>query len=365
MDDYVGMILRDHGLWAGCMAGTYFYLKNINKNSLSKSLLWQFSFLFAGLFRPEALIFMISIPIFNIFFFKKKLKQKYSLKLVLYDYFLIFIIIGCFFILKITTNILDNPNLLGRINEFLPITLSFLNRLLTPLPLESSNHYMNLLIQKYPFVLSFFILCFLFVFKIFQGQGLLNTYLIYLYFTKKNKVNNFYLLPIYFLTLISLCLVCISFFSNFVLTDRYFIISHLWILIIISPILQSIFEKNVLKKNEIMIQKYLVILFLVFSFLNILFDSNHKDLEREAGSFLKELDINNSVTLINAHRIAYYAGFDLEKIINTSTKFSDKNQWIILNGKIDQFPSYLLSEYYVYEKFLHKNDGIFIFRKIS
>ena len=114
-----------------------------------------------------------------------------------------------------------------------------------------------------------------------------------------------------------------------------------------------------------MIQKYLVILFLVFSFLNILFDSNHKDLEREAGSFLKELDINNSVTLINAHRIGYYAGFDLEKLINTSTKFSDKNQWIILNGKIDQFPSYLLSEYYVYEKFLHKNYGIFIFRKIS
>jgi len=30
MDDYVGMVLRDHGLWAGCMMGTYFYFKKHN-----------------------------------------------------------------------------------------------------------------------------------------------------------------------------------------------------------------------------------------------------------------------------------------------------------------------------------------------
>lgn len=30
MDDYVGMVLRDHGLWAGCMMGTYFYFMLTN-----------------------------------------------------------------------------------------------------------------------------------------------------------------------------------------------------------------------------------------------------------------------------------------------------------------------------------------------
>jgi hypothetical protein len=33
MDDYVGMVLRDHGLWAGCMMGTYFYFKYLSQKN--------------------------------------------------------------------------------------------------------------------------------------------------------------------------------------------------------------------------------------------------------------------------------------------------------------------------------------------
>ena len=43
MDDYVGMVLRDHGLWAGCMMGTYFYFVYLKdkafKNNLNLSAL--------------------------------------------------------------------------------------------------------------------------------------------------------------------------------------------------------------------------------------------------------------------------------------------------------------------------------------
>jgi len=66
MDKYVGMILRDHGFWAGCMMGTYFYINNLSKKSYLNNLLWQLSFAFAGLFRPEAFVFLIFIPVFNL-----------------------------------------------------------------------------------------------------------------------------------------------------------------------------------------------------------------------------------------------------------------------------------------------------------
>ena len=66
MDDYLGMILRDHGLWAGCMMGTYFYFKNLKEYFLKNSITWQFGFLFAGLFRPEGLVFVILLPLWNL-----------------------------------------------------------------------------------------------------------------------------------------------------------------------------------------------------------------------------------------------------------------------------------------------------------
>jgi hypothetical protein len=62
MDDYLSMVLRDQGQWAGFMLGVYGYLRWIKSPQLSWALIWQLGFIFGTLFRPECLLFNILLP---------------------------------------------------------------------------------------------------------------------------------------------------------------------------------------------------------------------------------------------------------------------------------------------------------------
>jgi len=89
MDDYVGMVLRDHGLWAGCMMGTYFYFVYHKENNLKNNLLWQLSFAFAGLFRPEAFVFLVFIPILNLFLFSNQQSKWLNIQKLMQHYLVV------------------------------------------------------------------------------------------------------------------------------------------------------------------------------------------------------------------------------------------------------------------------------------
>lgn len=66
-DDYLGQIFRDQGYWAGLMAGLYFFICWVKSKKIIDSLLWQLSFLLAGLFRPEAIVFNFFLPFLMVF----------------------------------------------------------------------------------------------------------------------------------------------------------------------------------------------------------------------------------------------------------------------------------------------------------
>ena len=53
MDDYLSMVLRDQGQWAGFMIGVYGYLRWIKSAQWTWAFVWQVGFLFGTLFRPE------------------------------------------------------------------------------------------------------------------------------------------------------------------------------------------------------------------------------------------------------------------------------------------------------------------------
>lgn len=362
MDDYVGMILRDPGLWAGCMAGTYFYFKYINHNFAFKfNLLWQSSFLIAGAFRPEGLVFLIAIPLFNIFFFQNNYRGKYFVKFIL-NQFLLVILGCCFFIFLITLPI--NSYLLiesvGRLNEFGPRILEFFKQLLLPLPIFTDNEILNKLLQKNTVLITNIFLTSLFFTKIIKGLGILNIILICEHFRKGSKISKQYLNVLYFLITIGLSLVFVSFVNNFVLTDRYFIFSYFWILIVLTPVLYNFFE--LYSHNQSKLLNFLVIIFIPFYLFNSLIDRNSYSIEFESGKFLKSLELSEyHVDLINADRIAYYAGFSMPKIIS-SQNYSDNPEWIIYYTK-DKINFIKPLNYYIYKRFEYKNQMVLFFKR--
>ena len=356
MDDYVNMVLRDHGLWAGFLAGVYFYLKYINSNFAFKyNLLWQFSFIFGGLFRPECLVFLFLIPLLNIFFLKNYFIKKYTLRRLLPEYILLVLCVFVFFL----GNIFNLSIKVGRLVEFYPRVLSFYEQLTNPLPLYSENiNLNNLLKDKYLFI-TLTTLGSLFVMKFITCQGILNIYLIFKHFRDKPKATNSYLKPLYFFLIISLLIVFISFVNNFILTDRYFIFSHLIVLIIITPALSSLFEGE--RRFSLTYQAFVVI-FLIFSFLSILIDRNLQNIELQSGNYLKELNLNHdNVGLINADRIAYYGGFSIEDIINSHSIEPIQKEWIVHYSSDNSKPPLILHD--VFREFYHKDQTVVFLKK--
>lgn len=364
LDDYVGMILRDPGLWAGCMAGTYYYFKYLNNNfALKYNLLWQFSFLMAGAFRPEGLVFLVAIPLFNIFFIQDNYHEKSFFKFYLNQFLLLILVCLCFFILKTLTIgselEIDSG---GRLNEFGPRIFSFFKQLLSQLPIYSDNYILNSYFQKNPVTITISFLGSLFLMKIIKGLGALNFILMFTHFHRGSKISREYLRPLYFFIIISLSLVFVSFVNNFVLTDRYFIFSYFWILIILTPTLHSYFESNSLNKNKL--RNFLVILLMMVYVLNVLFDNNKNNIEKDAGKFLKSLQLDEEVALIDADRVAYYAGFSIKQIINSSSNLSDNQEWLVVytKDKLNLIPPL---NYDPLKTFEYNNKAVIFFKKTN
>jgi len=161
MDDYLGMILRDHGLWAGCMMGTYFYLKFSITRSFKYSLAWQFAFILSGLFRPEGLVFLIFLPFWD--FFNNKIQRG---KIFILNISIPFLLsLTAFFIFILFNNNLINILLESRLMEFLTRPILFLNHLIEPLPIESKNKYISDLLQSYGLLISYSLFISLIFFK--------------------------------------------------------------------------------------------------------------------------------------------------------------------------------------------------------
>lgn len=366
MDDYVGMILRDHGFWAGCMAGTYFYLKYIDHDfPIKYSLLWQLSFLIAGAFRPEGLVFLIAIPLFNIFFIKNNYLKRHLFKIILNLASVLILISLYFYVVK---NIMFEYDLLAypvyRFEQFETRIDSFFKQLLSPLPIFTDHVYLNLLLQNNQFIILVSVLGSLFLMKFFQGLGILNLALMYLHFRNGSKISKKNLKILYFLIIISLCTVFIEFFHNFVLTKRYLVLSYFWILIILTPALHSLFELDSYFKNKILnfLINILIIIIIVISILNVLIDKNSYSIEIEAGEFLKQLQIDEEVTFINADRIGYYAGFPIKLFKNQLPEISDYKNWVVIY--YDKKTDYIVPlDYTNFKHFKHKDHEVIFLKK--
>lgn len=297
MDDYIGMVLRDHGLWAGCMMGTYFYFKNIKENSMIYSIAWQFGFLFGGLFRPEGLIFLILLPLWN-FTQNKSLK----FKRLIHDYSLNIMIL----ILGLLVIFLSNFDLISLINssrltEFFKLPIQFFSQLIRPLPFQTEDIFLAKLLEDYSLVITYSVLLTILIFKWIKGLGLFHGSLfIFSFYAKMGPVNNFKK-HIYLFLVVSFILVSINLFNVYVLTNRYWGVHWWWMFLLLTSTLVYFFEgKNIDKRL-----KYFISAFILLLIANVFFDKT-ENLEKEIARYISNKNISMDVNFKNNERIAYY-----------------------------------------------------------
>ena len=368
MDDYVGMVLRDHGLWAGCMMGTYFYIKYLSQKNYINNCLWQLSFVFAGLFRPEAFVFMILIPLFNVIINRSFDFKAQNIQKLLKEYSVVLIYI----IATVANKILSNANDLSseqqsRLSEFFPRLISFFEQVSSPLPLTTNHPYLNDLLVNYPITITFGVLLTLLVVKWLKGLGILVTGLVIYSFNKayQNKLDREIKLSLYFFIAISFLLVGFNLFNVYVLSNRYWGFHWFWVFILVSPVLISLFKLKKTKLTNAL--KVLVLIYIAISIMNVAVDSNKNTIEIDAGEYLKNmgLESNQSIKLINAERVGYYGSMSLQDLMNAIKPELQNTQLIILNGKEDEVAKILTIGYQLEKSFTKSQHGIYILKRVT
>lgn len=309
MDDYVGMVLRDHGLWAGCMMGTYFYLKNLKEYSLRHSIFWQISFFLAFLFRPEAIIFLFLLPLFNIFH-----KKGNKLKLFLIDNILNFLIIFLSIIIILNHQFFFEAILKFRLIELVNIPANIVNEILIPLPISSTNFYLQSLLNDYEIIISLSVLSSILIYKWIIGLGFIQAFLLFYTYKNRDKLNIQYINVISMFLVVSFLLVMYNLFSVYVLSNRYWALHWWFIMILNTRALIYIFEESYFNKYlKIALSALIFILF-----CNVLIDKN-ENIEKDIAEFILNENLSN-INYGDNDRINYYVNKDLGSLIQKNNQ---------------------------------------------
>ena len=366
MDDYVGMVLRDHGLWAGCMMGTYFYFTYLKENTFKNNFLWQLSFAFAGLFRPEAFVLLVLMPILHVFLFLNQQPKWLNIKQFIQHYLVVLGYVLYVLINKVMWHSEEMVSDQGsRLGEFVPRLLSFFKQITSPLPITSDHPYLNDLLTNYPLTITFGLLLAILIVKWLKGIGLLIVGLLLYGFNKRlqNDLNGTIKVSLYFFIGISFVLVAINLFNVYVLTNRYWGYHWFWLFIFVTPFLADFFDS---KDSSITTYlKPLVVIFIVVSIMSSLIDSQKGNIEEEAAQYFKNLGAKDSVKLMGAERVGYYSGLTIKKLMEVLNPELHDTQFVIYQGNQSEADKILGSDYQLEKSFLKNNQGIFIFKKLT
>lgn len=109
--------------------------------------------------------------------------------------------------------------------------------------------------------------------------------------------------------------------------------------------------------------KILVTFVIFVSIMSSLIDFNETNIEEDAGQYFKEIGTKDSVKLIGAERVGYYAGLSMIELNQASNPNLHDTKFVIYQGNIQDADKILGPDYQIDKIFTKNNQGIFIFKK--
>ena len=337
MDKYLGMVLRDHGQWAGIMMGIFGYLKWKKTNKFYDIIIWHMGFIIAFLFRFESILFFFLIPILHNYNFLKKNYLTIILTLIIISLMVILLFVFREY----------NYYFYTKINEtFVKIQESIINFFI-PLQIETNDRFLKILLNEFGLSFKYLLFIYIFFYKLFFSFGIFH--IILAYFGCKNKLINKETIKFLSLVMIILSLpVFINLLATNVLTNRYFV--PVWYVLNIFVVF-GLHYLWFLKFKFLKLCRFIIIIIFFTSFLFILFDSKNVDIDRSLSEWLLENQITLDYIYFDDRRVAFYSGKFPYELVDIDEGLSDiKFKYFVIHernfNKFDSALDFLPFKYF-------------------
>lgn len=292
MDDYFSMMLRDNGAWAGFVAGSYYFIRWYKTSRMVDSLMWQLSFLTATLFRPEAFVLLLILPLAH--FYIDRNSSRNFLRIGLnYSVLLTVSVLAILFLLYQHSGDKISTMNWGRLSELYYRPKNFLQNLTTPLPLEVHHPYLIKLVQDHQLSLKFGFLSFAIVYSWFFGLKIFHAFLAFTALWKKllppeNQK------PFFLLFIVTFLITTLYSLSAYETSGRYWMMNW-WIVYVLSALGLHywLFQIKSSQPNKTHWIRSILWFFILGHLITNLFDTSPKHPERyEAISWIKSHKID-------------------------------------------------------------------------
>lgn len=300
LNEYRSYIIRDIGYWYFCCLILFRFIQFIEIPTLRNASIWQLVAVMAILFRVEATVIVLLLPLYLAFSFPIKAAIQSILKL---NYiFILSLVIGSFYVIGFTESVItfnklddllayiDINDLLGKFNEKAEIIEH-------QILIKYSASYSA-------FILSFGLIGMLF-YKLMKALtiGYLGLYIFSWWKQKQIQLSPYAGLILYFF-LLNILILSAFMFKEFFISKRYAIIAILSILILIIPRLTLLFHQSSSKRNN---RALTIISFvLLVSFIDGIHKSNSKHYVKNTAIWASKNLPSNSDVLTDDVFINYY-----------------------------------------------------------
>lgn len=316
LDDYMPMLMRDNGMWAGFTAGLYFYLQWHKSPTVLNALLFQFCFILGAIFRPEIIMLNLIIPIASLWVKPTNVSKSAA-----------FAVSGLFLWAGALLGLLylgyhamngDLANLnTGRLLELYERPKAVLENLLSPLPMSITTdyHYLHVMMDDHALALKYLFIAYVVAYKWVAVLGFLHLAAAYIAI-KRRLVSPQFVKPLLLVFVISFAITAINLPTNYILSRRYWVM-NLWVVYLVSALGLAFVIRELFTGawKRIWWAKVAFVALILGYMAVVLFDSHGKNPDMETVTWLKLHQVDVSKTYIDNKRVCFYLGsFDCESI---------------------------------------------------
>lgn len=321
--DVLPMLLRDSGAWAFFLLAIVFFVRFYRTNSWLDSILWQFSAIFATLFRIEYITYLVLIPFLVLFNSKLNLYQKNSKFIKAH---LISIILFVCLIISLTVSSSLSIDDFGRLKE---VPSLFTDKYQTSVEVfRNKAEIMDRLVlngdwSSYSTFALFFSFLVMAALTSFSTLGWLNTILLFFTKVKLMQISADTRKILFFSVLLSLLNILVILFSVFLLAGRYTAPLAFAMMILTSfslayLIIQSGKSDSYIFRGSV----FFIVIFLMVGLLkNIWPKSEGINFQQNAVAWLKSNHIENNQVFFDNSRMRYYAKAQFDGIIDKKSHY--------------------------------------------
>lgn len=341
--DVLEWLMRDQGFWACFLTSLVFFIRFNSRHRYGDAFLWQVFAILATLFRIEAIMYLLFLPL--IFLFETNESLVSRVKNLIKSNF-VNILAALLIILALSFNSKLSMQSFGRLQEV------FTNKLLQELTynLITKSQIMSEQVLQYlpEYAVSGLLLTFLFVIavKSIVAPGIINFLLAAYGITQKKLIR----VPVYrtlkataIIALITMSLIIVK---VFLLSGRYVVALAFVVMIVAAFQLGNMLTEY--SKSKIKNKKWVFVTSLIFIFMlgstikNIWPKAQGYNYMQDAIAWIKQNKHDNTPVFYNEPRLRYYAG---EKFIGT---WMTQDDWKIVqekikNGEINQYNDLIIS----------------------